>query len=821
MGAVGGIILCLSYIVGLLTTAVAARVYGLPLGGVVLLGLAAIAAILVPRWWRTGPRWWVWVAAGLVGFAATFYFQWRLPQPGEADISRFVYDPSGDTPQQVVVVDGNIASTPRLTRSQKVQFWLEARRYREIVGGDRPPNAGQEVTGKLYVTVPLLQGTGLRPGQRVQLVGSLYRPKPALNPGGFDFRAYLAQEGGFAGLSARQVTIQQSPWGWWTLRQRILRAQVRGLGSPEGPLLSAMVLGGRAIDLPFELRDQFARIGLSHALAASGFQVSLVLGVVLALTQRFATRVQFNAGVLALLGLVGLTGVQPSILRAAIMGFGALFALLTRRQTKSLESLILAATILLLINPIWIWDLGFEFSFLATLGLLVTAPPIMAALDWLPPAIASALAVPLAAYLWTLPLQLYTFGLVSPYSIPANVLATPLISIISLGGMVSALVALIWPWAGSGVAWLLYYPNHWLIQLVEYCQQLPGSAIAVGTLSTSQLMALYTVFGLVWLFSLIKQRLADQSGLAAANGSATATTGTANQPIPIQSAPTARAKAQAQSSNAPALSRWTLPVIFVALLVSTTLVIVPLWQAQSALVQATVLFASSTPIAVVQDQGKVTVINSGDERTASLTILPFLQKQGINHLDGAIATLTAARFRQGWPVLLRQFPTQAFYDLPALPDNPLNRQTDQTIIGLVNQHGTYQTLTIGQSAQVGSMVARPLSLSPTIWQFQFQSQSWLWLGRLELDQQDQLAAANRLPRSTILWWSGDALRGEVIEAVQPQWAIATGTIDPQTASEFRQRNITIFSTVQDGALRWTPDYGLEKTLDEEDWGKLR
>ena len=181
------------------------------------------------------------------------------------------------------------------------------------------------------------------------------------------------------------------------------------------------------------------------------------------------------------------------------MGFGALIALVLRRKRKPLNLVLAAATLLLLINPLWIWDLGFELSFLATLGLIVTVPPLIKRLDWLPPAIASLVAVQIATYLWTLPLTLHVFSVVAPYSIVVNILTTPLISIISIGGILSAFTALIWPLAGSGLAWLLYYPTQIVIASVQFFCQLPGNSVTVSTVSVLQLSMLYGLMGLVWL----------------------------------------------------------------------------------------------------------------------------------------------------------------------------------------------------------------------------------------------------------------------------------------------------------------------------------
>jgi len=512
-----GVILCLAYILGLLSTAVS-------WGGYALLGLGIGAAILFQRrnafallsFLRVRPKPAVWLAAGVIGLLATLYFQARVPQPGANDISKFVVSSDSRNKAQIVTVRGKVTSTPRLTRSQKTQFWLESTQLDEGRGlgwqrnqrraGVPPVEAtgvGREVTGKLYVTVPLLKAIGIHPGQAIALTGSLYKPKPPANPGGFDFQAYLAKEGAFAGFKARQFNLLEEEtklkWGWWAVRQRIIQSQIRWLGSPEGPLVSSIVLGHQVVDLPYDIQDQFVQVGLAHAIVASGFKVSLILGLVLAATRRLSQKVQFSLGTAALVTYVGLTGFHPPVLRAAVMGFGALIGLVVRRKRKPLGSLLIAATLLLLFNPLWIWDIGFELSFLATLGLMVTVQPLIKRLDWLPPTIATLVAVPITASIWTLPLQLQVFSIVPLYSIVVNILSTPLISIISIGGMIGALVALIWPMVGSALAWLLYYPTHILIALVQFSYHLPGNSVAVGTISVLQLSALYGLMCLVWL----------------------------------------------------------------------------------------------------------------------------------------------------------------------------------------------------------------------------------------------------------------------------------------------------------------------------------
>lgn len=743
-----GVIFCIAYILGLLSTAITWGGYGVIVLGIAVAGLAYFGKRTSYRnklpnsFWQIKPQ--LWLLAGGIGFLATIYFQIQTPQPGTNDISRFI---ATSDQEQITTVRGKVASTPRLTRNQRSQFWLEATNLNIA-------NVNKTVTGKLYVTVPLLQATGLHEGDAIAVSGILYKPPSAANPGGFDFQAYLAQEGSFAGLKGHEVSLPNSStkWGWWAIRQRIIRSHARWLDVPEAPLISAMVLGNRVIDLPFYISDSFLQVGLAHALAASGFQVSLILGVVLAITRRFSSQVQFGFGITALLIFIGLTGAQPSVLRAVLMGIGVLTALVLKRKVKPLGLLLLAGTILLIINPIWIWNLGFEFSFLATLGLVVTVPALMKRLDWIPPAIATLIAVPIAAYIWTLPLQIYNFGLVSPYSILVNIITTIPISIISLGAFISAIAALILPSVGSAMAWLLYYPTHGLIAIIDFFSHLPGSTVALGTISASQLIIIYGLIVLV------------------------------------------------------CIQKWWAAQWWLAGLMAISLIVIPVWQIQSS-IRVTVLATVKEPVLVIQDKGKVLLVNSGEKNNARFTVLPFLQQQGVNQIDWAIATNSLSDNSE-WLEILQRLPVKNFY-------TSSNIQEYSPIQSVVRSHqGIYQHLNVGQNVTTGStFVQVDDNQIPTL-RLQIQNQTWLILGKAKLDQQKSLALSRKLPHAQVLLWSGEALNPDLVRAVQPQVAIATNAkIDQDTMSRLRQGKAKVFLTGRDGAVQWTPDGKFETTLE--------
>ncbi|MBE9187381.1 ComEC/Rec2 family competence protein [Microcoleus sp. LEGE 07076] len=777
----------------------------------------------------------VWAAAGLLAFLGSFYLTVRSPQPKINDISKLI-PAVGNTQEVVVTVRGRVVSTPRLTRSGRSQFWLNTDLVSQINGGEAGVVVNRPVSGKLYVTLPLLQATGLYADNTIAVVGSLYKPQPPSNPGAFDFRAYLAREGAFAGLKARQIDwrrenaiadvnrVNSKTAAFWepagmqpsyiqAMRMRIVRSQLSQLNVPEGPLISAIALGKQAVDLPYNIRDYFVQAGLAHAIAASGTQVSMVLGLVIALTRRFSKQLQFGFGVGALFLLVGLTGFEASICRAALMGFGTLFALVLSREVKPLGLLLIAATILLLVNPLWIWDLGFQLSFLATLGLVVTVPPLMAKLDWMPPAIASIVVVPIAASVWVLPLLLYVFSVVSPYSILVNIIAAPLLWILSIGGMVSAFAGLILPPVGSILAQGLDYPAKWLIAIAQYFSQLPGNSVAVGQVSVFQLIALYSLICWVWLGgSSATDFVTDVKDVTDGRRKGEKT---GKQEV-------GRKKNQAKGREKKGKSRvfalrisavWILPV---AMVTGIAIVVLPVWYVQSSLFQVTLLATSGEPVLVIQDRGKVALINSGDENTVRFTVLPFLQQQGVNSVNFAIATHGHLGLSGGWGKLIERLPINTFYDNKA--PKQIHRGSDREFMTAVeSRQGAYLPVETNSTIDLGSMRLQFVNAEIPVVELLVGNRTWLLVGEMTPEAQKKLAATGTLKPAQVLWWSGTTLTAELLDAVRPQVAIASADeIDPETAAKLHQSKTQIFWTGRDGALQWAPGTGFKTTLESEE-----
>ena len=446
-------------------------------------------------------RWRRWCLGLALGVCLLSWGYWRWPRPGPLD-------PSQQRPGAAVVMRGEL-----LTRLQ--------------------PLAGGGCRGQLALDLPYQGRTELllnpcassaqawREGWRLELSGALQRPQAAAHPLLGDGGARLARQGVFSRLlvaEARVLDQRQGPVA--RLRQHLADRLVAAAGPEQGPLLAALVMGSAVVELPSALQANFRAAGLSHALAASGFHLTVLLGVVMALGRRAPAPLRLCAGLGAMLVFLLLAGPQPSVLRALVMGVAALAIKQTGEKSRPLGLLGLSLGLLLLWQPAWLFDVGFQLSAAATAGLILTAPRLQQRLEaqwpgpWAP-AVAAALAVPMAASLWTLPLQLLHFGVVPLYAVPANGLASPLVTLLTLGAMGSALLVLIFPWLVGPAAALLHGPGQVLLSLVAGFAQLPLAQLLTGR-PAPWLVVLFSLGLLPWLLPLRRWRLAGLGLITAA-----------------------------------------------------------------------------------------------------------------------------------------------------------------------------------------------------------------------------------------------------------------------------------------------------------------
>lgn len=294
----------------------------------------------------------------------------------------------------------------------------------------------------------------------------------------------------------------------------------RLIPSPEAALLIGILLGDDS-GMTAELDKAFRLTGMTHIIAISGFNIALLVGFVDATGAAVLPRRWAAWLAIAVVGFYTiLVGAAPSVVRAAFMGGMYLVGRrLLGRPTFPFAPLLVAAIVMTIFQPSILWDIGFQLSFTATLGLMLYAEPLTRwskaqLAKWLEPGavgqtlrlFSEGLIVTIAAQILTLPLLLVYFGQLPVWNLPANLLILPAQPGVMISGIFATITGLIWPALGQLFAWVSWLLLRYTIEMVRFFAIIPGAAVPLQ-LSSTTLAVLYTLIGgATWLMFLEQPR---------------------------------------------------------------------------------------------------------------------------------------------------------------------------------------------------------------------------------------------------------------------------------------------------------------------------
>lgn len=271
-------------------------------------------------------------------------------------------------------------------------------------------------------------------------------------------------KGGWYLKDAKVTKIEQSG-GLASFRERILELYGKFLPEPHNALLSGIVLGTKT-SLDSHFFEALRKTGTLHVIVASGTNIALfggsLLGVLATLIGR---RRAVIPTLLAIWAYVLLVSWQPPIVRAAVMGSIAFAAQAWGREFDAWRALLVSAIVLLLLQPLWLFDVGFQLSFAATAGILAFNASISRFLV-IVPIFREDLATTLAAQITVTPILWFTFGQFSLISPLVNVLILWTVPVIMAGGAIVAILGLIWEPLGQVAAWFVWLPLEYFARVV-------------------------------------------------------------------------------------------------------------------------------------------------------------------------------------------------------------------------------------------------------------------------------------------------------------------------------------------------------------------
>jgi competence protein ComEC len=408
---------------------------------------------------------------------------------------------------QPVKVTGVVADEPDMR-----DFHTNLRLHTESI---RRGDSVQPVEGLLLVRAPRYPAYAY--GDRLTVVGQLETP-PEFED--FSYRDYLARFGIHAMIRRPHIEQVESGQGhpfWaamYAFKALASESINRSLAEPYAALLNGILLGIET-GIPRALYEDFNLTGTSHIIVISGSNISLIAGLLLLLGSRVVGR--RYAPPLALGGIVLYTllvGADSAVMRAAFMGGLWIFAMWVGRPGFALNALFFSGFALTFINPLLLWDVGFQLSFMATLGLIVLVPPLEQATFGLlkrrlrtehigltMALLSELLIITLAAQIITGPLIVYHFGRLSLVSLLSNLLILPAQPPIMIVGGLTALAGMLSTSLGQALGWLVWLPLAWSVWIVEITARLPLASLDLGEFPLWLMLLAYAAIaaGVWWL----------------------------------------------------------------------------------------------------------------------------------------------------------------------------------------------------------------------------------------------------------------------------------------------------------------------------------
>lgn len=373
----------------------------------------------------------------------------------------------------------------------------------------------QSVEGKVLeknenILINAEPNTDINYGDEVVISGLIKVPESFENDLGktFDYVSYLKKDNLNFILSNANIKItgHDAPSllkdKLFKFQNYIVRVFNKDLPSPENSLMSGILLGTKSA-MSSILRDEFIKTGTIHIVALSGYNVTILAIFIMAFFRHFfSLRNSTVLGMLGIIFFVIMTGAGSTVVRAAIMAIIVLLARIIGRQTDIGRALVIAGFFMILFNPwILVFDVSFQLSFLATIGLVYLTPKVLPWVRFLTKKfkIQEIVASTIATNIFVAPFIIYQMGIFSLVSLPANLLILPLMPLTMLAGAGLVLVHSISTLLAIPVSFLTSLILHYELWVTHTFANLPFATVEIARFPLTLTIALYILL-LFWMF---------------------------------------------------------------------------------------------------------------------------------------------------------------------------------------------------------------------------------------------------------------------------------------------------------------------------------
>ncbi len=416
------------------------------------------------------------------------------------------FDDLSSYDDKTINIEAKVSSIPTNNFQDKTKF------YAKVISITEDNILNKDINAQTLITIEDKTGEfkNIKIGDTLKLNGKVKVPQNAQNPSQFDYARYLQFKNTFSLIYVNdtnqwEITQHANDFAGKFLsklndkRTEIIKIHAQNIKSPMLEILGGIIFGDDAVNPDEDTKTSFINSGIFHILAASGMNVTLIFGIWFF----FAVRLKFNykfsiiSGIFLILFYTCMTGFGPPIIRATLMLTLILIGKLIDKKTSTISLLFLVAFLMLLINPLMIFDIGFQLSFLVTFSLILTSPLITFNFKFKPVNyLLGACCIPIIAQLYAAPLQMFYFNTFSMYSVLANIAIIPVLSIVSFAGFISSILALI-PAIASKVCYIADFLLNpllvYIVKVAEFFSNMPYSIVYLKKPYLIQILLYFTL----------------------------------------------------------------------------------------------------------------------------------------------------------------------------------------------------------------------------------------------------------------------------------------------------------------------------------------
>lgn len=377
--------------------------------------------------------------------------------------------------------------------------------FRDIVSDKILP-----ISGKAIISTDVYPE--FKYGDLIKIKGKLEKPENPIQmknqSGGtsFDYVSYLAKDDISYKIDFAKTEYISSSHGnyiksfLFSIKNAFIGNLNKVINEPESSLLSGILIGAKN-SLDKKTIDNFKFSGLSHVIALSGYNITIVADLIMKCLFFLPRAISFSGGVLGILLFIIMSGASSTAVRAGFMALIVILAQVTRRNYQAGRALIVAGLIMVMVNPkILVFDLSFQLSFLATIAIIYVSPILKNKLSVITEkfGLREIVSSSISAQILVLPLILYKMGTLSFVALPANILVLAFIPATMFFGFITGILGFIWLPVSLLFAWITWLLLAYIIKVSEFFVSLPFASVNITWFSSGIMITSY-IFITVWV----------------------------------------------------------------------------------------------------------------------------------------------------------------------------------------------------------------------------------------------------------------------------------------------------------------------------------